>query len=675
MALCLVLQVLALIVPGAGPGGSDALGGRVFGGVFVSLSCPALPGHALSAGFGMAAGAGHGAGTAGATGDERTPQCLDAAVLAIGGAPPKVLIAERTGDATVAFSVYTTDGHVVEEKRAAFPGPDAVPAFSEPEVLLKHADAAALADAHKLRKAACSALEAKHRAVVMRRLGKGRLALVLVTGKGRSELVSVPDEAVLRVQTCFDSAGATLTVAGQSAQEEGPGTPPRGFLAFVQVPTGEPLSDGALAGIWSEQGDLFFDVGRFSLAAESYEDSLASASGPRALFRSALSHAWIGAWKKSSLRVGQLDLLSEGEARVLQETSLHLPLLREARMRSIDINGSPDYSFKANKGFEGTSVWVKLKNKDGKSVAMFKPSNGNNYHRGDVFTYQMAKLLGTEDLYPVSILYTLDKRGCKKFAAALGEAKYKGPKERNRLSLLKQCQKGGLEGVVKEWVPDFVFFGAIGTTAKLQKHSVFRHLQRNGAMPEKGKTAKVQTKTKLYKPDNCKEATYFGVVDVDRLAQDLADVLVMDVLNANEDRFPGANIEFHSLGHGVEVKPCVFDFGASRLFSLDNGATFKGTTSNGFVDFTKRLKVSRFRRATFEKLEALQTLIKGDGPVPAFAAEQGIRNVADLTRFLALDKGDSHPRRKRPFDLFATNLRNVLAYMGKYEKDALAWFR
>ena len=82
-----------------------------------------------------------------------------------------------------------------------------------------------------------------------------------------------------------------------------------------------------------------------------------------------------------------------------------------------------------------------------------------------------------------------------------------------------------------------------------------------------------------------------------------------------------------------------------------------------------------FKRDTFNRLEAIQKFSKGEGPLPRFVAEQGIRTVEELSRFLALDKGDSHPRRKKPFDLFAANLNNVLKYMRKYDKDPFAWFK
>ena len=294
-----------------------------------------------------------------------------------------------------------------------------------------------------------------------------------------------------------------------------------------------------------------------------------------ATYLACLVFAYLQLWEESAGYLKELRGLTSESGKAFARQAWATPVVREAWLRGLDINGDDSITFKANKGFEGTSVWVKVKDASGKTIASFKPSNSNTYHRGEAFTYQMGKLLGIEELYPVTFVYELDAAGCEKFVAALKDVSYKGFKEKNRKKLIDMCRKGGIEGAVKEWVPDFVFFGAIGTVARLQKHSVYSYLQRQNARPEAGKTMSVSQTTHIYKPDQCKEATYVGTMDVAQLARDLSDVLVVDVLNANEDRFPGANIEFKSIHGAKAVKECTFDFGESRLFSLDNGATFK----------------------------------------------------------------------------------------------------
>ncbi len=349
--------------------------------------------------------------------------------------------------------------------------------------------------------------------------------------------------------------------------------------------------------------------------------------------------------------------------------------LREATLATMDI-ASKGWAFKASKGYEGTTIWVKVKDTKGNSVAAFKPTSGNTYHRGEVFTWRMAQLLGIEPLFPVTVLTTLDKSGCDKLVSALKKVTYKGPKEKNRKRIIRACRGGQLEGALKEWVHGFQFFGGIGKVKKLKKHGIFKHLKRDGARPKKGVNIKVTQKTRYYKPDHCKQGTYKGVMDQELLARDLSDLLVMDVLNANEDRFPGANVEFKSIAGKVkETKPCVFDFGPSRLFSLDNGGTFKGAAYGSWADMTKNLRISRFNKRTYQRLTALRRFVKGDAGAPTFAMRFGIRTVDDLSKFLCMDKADGHRNRKKPpFALFKTNLRKIVQYMGKFKDDKYAWF-
>ena len=282
----------------------------------------------------------------------------------------------------------------------------------------------------------------------------------------------------------------------------------------------------------------------------------------------------------------------------------------------------------------------------------------------------MAQLLGIEPLFPVTVRATLDKSGCDKLVASLKKVKYKGPKEQNRKRVIRACRNEKLEGALKEWVHGFQFFGAIGKVKKLKGHSIYKHLTRKGARPKKGKNISVTQKTRYYKPDRCKQGTYKGVIDQDLLARDLSD------LHANEDRFPGANVEFKSIsGEVKETKTCVFDFGPSRLFSLDNGGTFKGAAYRSWDDLRKNLKISRFNKRTHLRLKALRGFVRGERGPPTFARRVGIRSTEDLSRFLFMDKPDGHRNRKQaPYRLFKMNLKKIVEYMNKYEDDKYAWF-
>jgi hypothetical protein len=431
------------------------------------------------------------------------------------------------------------------------------------------------------------------------------------------------------------------------------------------------IPNGARGAFWMRRGERLWEDGDWTGARASAGEALPLVRGADDLERTARLMAHLRLFDQAMDAAARLEEKApKAHAALMKGLEM-----REATLATLDLT-SPVWTFKAPKGFEGTTIWVKVKDAKGENIAAFKPTNGNTYHRGEIFTWRMAQLLGIEALFPVTVKATLDKSGCDKLVTSLKKVTYKGPKEQNRKRIIRACRDGQLEGALKEWVGGFQFFGAIGKVKKLQKHSILKHLTRKGARPKKGTNVSVTQKTRYYKPDRCKQGTYKGVIDQELLARDLSDILVMDVLNANEDRFPGANVEFKSIsGEVKEPKNCVFDFGPSRLFSLDNGGTFKGAAYRSWDDLQKNLKVSRFNKRTHLRLKALRAFVRGERDAPTFARRFGIRTTDDLSKFLCMDKPDDHRNRKKPpFRLFTMNLKKIVEYMNKFEDDKYAWF-
>jgi len=601
--------------------------------------------------------------------------CLEAVVLGMTSSPFKALVALKNGPDKYTLRVVGEKGKVLGQEVLAFDEKSKAPEF-ESSALKRLEKAVELTSSHKLSRAEAGDIPS-HGLGIVTLQKKKRISVMLVTSAGESAMLTLRRKAKWELKAYFDRKGKGVLLVGW-VDKEGTGDPAKriGILEVKALPGKlKKLTDKRVSSLLVSEAELLVDLASYDKATSKLQLAFSRHTSPQGLFLATVAYAYGQQWKTSCKYGRKLRDFGTNKATELHEKLPEFPLVREARLRRLGINGSKKFKFKASKGFEGTSVWVKIKDADGKNIAIFKPTNGNTYDRGEVFTYQMAKILGIEQMYPVTILHTLDKTGCKKFSDALDKVAYKGMKERNRKKLMKKCRKGRLEGAVKEWVLDFQFFQAIGKTERLKKHSLYKHLTYKGTRPTAGKYVEAKTVTRLYKPDRCKRATYRGKLDRAQLARDLSDLMILDVLNANEDRFPGANIDFKSLGKAKETKECVFDFGESRLFSLDNGATFKGTYSNAFVDFTKRLKVSRFRKETFRRLVDIDRFVKGKRSAPDCLATWGIKKVKDLSRFVALDKGDSHKRRKEPFKLFTSNLRAVLKHMRKYKKNKNAWFK
>ena len=629
--------------------------------------------QATESGWGQQEAVQYSAALAGLRPNGKAEPFLDCAVLGWTDKPVQVLVAKQLEPRRYLLETLSATGKASHAEIVTFAEGEEVPEFSA-KALRKWPVAAALLKQMGMKNGRSKKLEERARAVLSQDYSRKEVTFKVITPSGSHDLLSVDRRAKRMLFPYFAPGGRLCLLAGW-IENPGDNVARTGVLVVLPLGKSKGFSDLNLAGVWLEEA-------RNRMVHEYYaeaEELLLQASGrhesPAVWYELARAKAYQQDWEAAAQLLDRLSQYQDPHAEDYRQAVEHQPLLREARLHQVDINGDKEYWFKASKGYEGTSVWVKIKNSEGRSVAIFKPTNGNTYHRGEIFTYQVAKLLGLEVLYPVTYLHTLDKTGCDKFIAALDKVKFKSMKETNRKKLIKQCRrKGKLEGAVKEWVQDFQFFQAIGKVEKVKKHKVFYYLSKRHSQPPVGKSIKAKTITRLYKPDHCKKATYRGTLELAQFAQDLSDLMVVDVLNANEDRFPGANVDFKSLGKSKETSTCDFQFGPSRLFSLDNGATFKGTYSNAYVDFTKRLKPSRFSKRTYVRLKAIQNFIAGKRSAPRFLRNWGLDSVSKLSVFLTLDKGDSHKRRKQPFKLFEANLRNVLKRLNQFKDDKHAWF-
>jgi hypothetical protein len=94
-------------------------------------------------------------------------------------------------------------------------------------------------------------------------------------------------------------------------------------------------------------------------------------------------------------------------------------------------------------------------------------------------------------------------------------------------------------------------------------------------------------------------------------------MMVIDALVGNDDRFPGGNLHIRSryCTHEVGDDGTAVDFGDTRLFSLDNGATFRGSGPSHAMMDLKRY-VTRFDRDMVRRLEDLREILAGEGELP-----------------------------------------------------------
>jgi len=369
-------------------------------------------------------------------------------VLGVASASPKVLVAKQRSENTLVLEVLDHRDALIERREVVLPwkqaekSPDRIPG------------AAQLMKTHKLSSPVIGDVAPGNTAMLSTRYDQDKKRVVLVTGKTRKEMGAFSAEEPLVVKPLWTPDGKWLVLSGSTGKV--------GFLTMEMIPKGaRELSASERLDVFLGDCDHFAALGRFQRVANLGESALKIQETPRVRYLLVVAHAHLQNWKTAVDHLRKLEKLKGPEAQQFAEALGKLPLVREARLRQIDFSSSRDYTFHASKGFEGTSIWVKIKDREGNSIAVFKPTNGNTYHRGEIFVYQMSKLLDISELYPVNVLYELNRDGCAKFVKTLEAVQYKGVKERNRKAMIRACRSGRLEGTVKEWVRDFQFFGAM----------------------------------------------------------------------------------------------------------------------------------------------------------------------------------------------------------------------
>jgi len=292
-----------------------------------------------------------------------------------------------------------------------------------------------------------------------------------------------------------------------------------------------------------------------------------------------------------------------------------------AGIERFDINAAGN-RFKLLGDFEGTTIIFKVYDSSGATAGGLKlPSRYSNY-RGEIAAYRIARFLGVT-IFPATVPKSLDAATAARLAAMLEAKEFRTDrddhhkraietKEENRRAALRMLRgEGGVEGCFKEWVENIQFVSQVGTRESLGGHPVMGYLKADGPLPPEG-AARLKQCTSLMDEKGC----FTGSIEWRRLARDISDMMLVDALSGNLDRFPGGNVHMRSLGGpGKKAKGGVY-FPAVELLALDNGATFMSPSPNNLDDLTGRsspaLRVERFAAGRYERLLEMKALLDGD---------------------------------------------------------------
>ena len=226
--------------------------------------------------------------------------------------------------------------------------------------------------------------------------------------------------------------------------------------------------------------------------------------------------------------------------------------------------GDPRFGLELKKSGEGSSAYAKVLF-EGEVVGAFLSENPSTSVAGEIATFEIGRALGCGGLFQPAVNMELRGKGLAAFRRLMEEGVFVGEKELNRRQVLAEIESDPevLHGVFKQWLP--------------MKPIAYRSIELpdvppNGALNESDPIARFlkrdapQPGTELIELPGVE-----GSAPACELARQLSDILLVDALAGEWDRFSGANLHVYVEG------------GLARLVALDNGGT-SFTDDQGYLE-------------------------------------------------------------------------------------------
>jgi hypothetical protein len=293
---------------------------------------------------------------------------------------------------------------------------------------------------------------------------------------------------------------------------------------------------------------------------------------------------------------------------------------KEAELYAIDLD-SDEITFGFFRSWEGFSILFKvyrtIQTCDGPKkvkIAVFKTSTGNTYANGEVAVYRLGRYLGV-NIYPVTIPMPLGPVAAKRLLRMLKKKNYGGnsTKEPRRLKVIGQLKnalrgKTTFVGAFKEWVNGFHVIFSPGFENLPSRWRMKRYLGPYGSAKPPKKAAYFHTNDKMF---NKEKGYYTATMSLDQLGRDLSNMMVIDALTGQTDRWPGGNLHYRLFSGGPfkKIRHRRFKGGPARLLSLDNGGVLRYAGS-GLVYL--RRAIWRFDKRVASRLDDLSAWIARD---------------------------------------------------------------
>lgn len=287
----------------------------------------------------------------------------------------------------------------------------------------------------------------------------------------------------------------------------------------------------------------------------------------------------------------------------------------EASMRAVAVDDEA-VALSLLSSFEGTSIILRLRDATTReNLGVIKTTTSNTRVDAEVYAWRLSQFAGMRELVVPTIPVSLEAAALARVVGLLASQQYGQPdKDARRERTVAQmravlARNGGYPGAMKPWVQAFQFVGELGTRESLAGSALLRMLRSDGIDPM-DVDYRLSQFTRLYAP----AGTYEGTSPATVLATDLSNLLLLDALMGQVDRYAGANVHMVSVaGQRQEVGTRNglprFDLGEIRLLALDNGAALANNGQNALAWIQGRIdpnvRVDRYDRRVVSGLRAL----------------------------------------------------------------------
>jgi hypothetical protein len=294
--------------------------------------------------------------------------------------------------------------------------------------------------------------------------------------------------------------------------------------------------------------------------------------------------------------------------------------------------------------------YIKRKQERWRNIAVMKTRSGFTYLQSEVGYYRLGKYLDL-DIFAVTVYRELLRASIEKLVAALEQLNYNLEcKEKAREKLVGELQllllkkEPKLKVILKEWLPHFKNFASDGFTGLPKVFAFNEHL----------------TKARSQPPDEVVEfparrrskrsRRYTAKANVRAMVMDISNLMVLDAVASQYDRWGGHNLHFRLTDGSefVEGEDEVRRGGLARILALDNGSAMRSETTKAFEHL--QLHVGRFDRDFIARLRVLKRWFKEEPRaarkwlgIPRYEFRNLRKNLRTVLKFVD-DKTRNNPR-------------------------------